>query len=120
MGDHHSEFIQCFFDEKAHGIDLDNIEIKESTLKYHKFTVKPKDMVADFILFYDHASQIWALAKTRSFPEIIQKRSFRLAQVLDNSYFVTKNDFEMMREVHKIISNPNLIKISKEALEVFE
>jgi hypothetical protein len=120
MGNYHSEFIQCFFKDNPNGIDLGNIEIKESTLKYHKFTVKQKDMSADYLLFYDHASQIWALAQTKSFPEITQKRSFRLAQVLDNSYFVTKNDFEIMREVHKIIQNPALVTLSKEALEVKE
>jgi len=114
----HSEFMHLFFDDKSIGVDLGNIEIKESTKNYQKFTVLSKDMDAEYLLFYDHKSQTWSLAKTDSFPEVIGKRSFRLSQVLEHAYFVSKNDFDILREVHKVIKDHSLITISEEQLGV--
>lgn len=118
MPRNHSEFMQIFFKDYSTGIDLGNIEIKESTKNYQKFTILPKDMASEFLLFYDHKSQTWSLARTNSFPEVIGKRSFRLSQVLEHCFFVTKNDFEIMREVHKVILDHSLVSISKESLGV--
>ena len=116
-GRHHTRFINDLFNESGLGVDLGNIEIKESTRAYHKFTVHPKDMEAEFFLFYDHPADMYALVKREKLPIIEKKRTFRLTQVIEQAYFVSKNYLEIMKEVHKIIKDPSYCKFTRDEVE---
>lgn len=64
----HSTFMkEIFYYIFPSGIDLVNIEIKESSCQSHCFKVGKKDIEAEYILFYDHDSDNFYFAHSSCF-----------------------------------------------------
>ena len=92
MANYHNEILmELFPDQCAFGVDYGNIEFKESTKHYHKFTVEPKDNDSEFFVFYDHEYEEFYMCRTKDLPYISKKRSFRVAQVKKNCMWWTRN-----------------------------
>ena len=80
----HSEFIRSIFPEiNRVGIDLPpNLEIKEQRNHNEMFTIEPKDLAAEFIVFYSHSEDEFYCVPTNKLPKITKKRGIRLSQVI--------------------------------------
>lgn len=110
MGRYHSSFMQIIFpSQKAEGIDLGNIEIKECCNKRHKFLLRPKDSKADFILFYDWIENTFFLVNQIEMPKLRAKRSISTEQVKSLAYWKSQEIDELMDEMRTIIKNQNFI-----------
>lgn len=74
---HEGLLMEMFPRQKGVGIDYGNIKFKESTNGFHKFSVYPKDMLAEYFLFYDQETEFFYLSRVSHLPKIQRKRSFR-------------------------------------------
>lgn len=114
MERNHTSSIRQYFKIEQIGCDLGNIEVKESTKHYHRFTIEPKDNVAEYFLFYDLPAEFYALVKRENLPQFKKRRDVRLSQVLNSAFFITKNPIHLMWEVLKIIEDQNYCVYSHE------
>lgn len=104
MGRHQSDYIRALFpNEVAIGVDLGNIEIKESRNGFHQFTVLPKDMFAEFFLFYDWQFEEFYFCDVQDLPEVKKKRSFTTIQVEKFCLWKTKDEIELLTNVEKVM-----------------
>lgn len=116
-GHKHSELMMGYFpNQKAVGIDLGNVEIKECKNPNHKYTIKKKDLQAEFILFYDWLEDEYFFVNTKEMPEIKRKkrevnpeckRAISTNQVRTIAYLATKDQDVFMTEMEKIVKDKN-------------
>lgn len=82
--------------QKAIGIDLGNVELKECSSKCRKFSIKPEDKRAEYIIFYNHWDQEFLFMNVQEWEHLIsnKRRSFSIDQVRKLS-FLTTTDIEV-------------------------
>lgn len=106
MGRYHSEYMRILFpNQKANGIDMGNVEIKESNNNHNMFTVSQKDMIAEYFLFYNHISDMFYICDCEDFPYVKRKRGFRIHQIEKISFFRTKDIDKLMEKLREIIKD---------------
>lgn len=67
MGQYHSHLMmELFPGQKATGLDLGNVEIKECFNEDHKYSLKGKDSKADFMLFFDQMDEIFFIVNGKN------------------------------------------------------
>lgn len=115
MGQRHSELMIGYFPKQhATGIDLENVELKECNNPHHKYTIKKKDLKAEFILFYDWMDDEYFFVNTKEMPIIKRKkretnpeckRSITTTQVRKIAYLATKDQDIFMDEMEAIVKD---------------
>jgi len=106
IGRKHSKFIQSIFPKiEATGIDLGNIEVKESTSFNQMFTMRKKDKESEYILFYSHLEDTFFITKTTEFTFLTEKKGIRLTGVKKHSFFQTKDVIEMLETLTPLLKN---------------
>lgn len=113
MGRYHSTLLQTLFpNQRGTGIDLGNIEIKESTSKYNRIELKKEDYNAEYILAYNHQNEIFLLVDTNDIPRPIKTR-FKMKSISWNwlekyALFSTQDEIEMLEQIKNYLSNPEV------------
>lgn len=115
MGQRHSELMIGYFPkQRATGIDLGNVEIKECKNTVHKYTISKKDLKAEFLLFYDWLDDEYFFVNTVEMPDIKRKkretnpgckRSIDTRQVRKIAYLATKDQDIFMNEMEAIVKD---------------
>jgi hypothetical protein len=106
IGRKHSKFIQSIFLKiEPTGIDLGNIEVKESTSFNQMFTMRKKDKESEYILFYSHLEDTFFITKTTEFTFLTEKKGIRLTGVKKHSFFKTKDVIEMLETLTPLLKN---------------
>jgi hypothetical protein len=90
---YHSEEIRKIFPDIAfHGVDLDNVEVKESESKSGMFSVSNADNRAEYMLFYHRNPHNWFyVVDMKDVPHIKKRRGIRITQVKKLAIFKTKD-----------------------------
>lgn len=109
MGRLHSEWMKVLFPyQKGNGIDLGNIDIKESYGKYNRIELDKKDMKAEYFFCYNHQIEEYLLVDCQDIPLVRAKRSFSWKQLKRISIFKSKNEYESIVELNKVSKFPEL------------
>ena len=107
MGRKHSQkFLILFPNQQGNGIDLGNVEIKES-FKYKRFILRPKDEKAEFFLFYSHEFERYWIVDSQDIPPIRKMRSVGINQIKNLALFTTDNDMEMFEKLSELLKEPD-------------
>lgn len=110
--------MQQYFHINHTGVDLGNIDIKESTKGFHRVIVKPKDEKAEFLLCYDHVSKHFALIDTQDIPRIRKPRSLYFNRIEQIAKFITQSPKNMLQNISEYLKDLSYIKIKPEELEM--
>jgi hypothetical protein len=106
IGCKHSSFIQSIFPKiEKFGIDLGNIEIKETTSFNEMFTYRKKDKESEYMLFYTHLHDEFYLVKTSDLTILSEKGGIRLSGVKKHSFFQTKDVIVMLEKITPLLKN---------------
>ena len=108
----HSDILQILFPaQRGVGIDLGNIEIKESG-KYDRIELKPSDYDAEFILGFNNKNYDFLLVDINDIPPPRKKR-FKYKSVPWNwlekmAIFQTNDEIEMLEQIKPFLSHPEV------------
>lgn len=102
----HSSFIRSVFPNlERFGIDLGNIEVKETYSLNGMFTLRKKDKESDYILFYTHVEDTFFLVKSNKLTFLSEKRGMRLSGVKKQAIFQSKDVIEMLENVCPLLND---------------
>ena len=107
----HGKFIRSVFPDVAGahgGIDLDNIEVKESR-HAEMFTVAARSLNAEYFLFYHHLTNTFFITEGEEIRKNWngkRQRGFRIKQIKSMSIFETNNIKEIQNKVEEL-RNPS-------------
>ncbi|MFA5300121.1 MAG: hypothetical protein WC389_18190 [Lutibacter sp.] len=109
----HSSFIQSIFPNlERFGIDLGNIEVKESYSYNNSFTLREKDKKSEYILFYTHLEDTFFLTKSTELTFLSKKSKVRLSWVKKHFLFQTKDVIELIDKITPFLNkNYNPLKV---------
>jgi len=106
MGRYHSPFMMVLFpNQKPTGVDLGNVEIKETNGKFECFTVNKIDMRAEFFLFYSWRQNKFWFVDAQDLPLVKKQRTFRVPQIETACIFSTTNVIEMMEKLRPYLTD---------------
>jgi hypothetical protein len=103
----HGNFIRSIFPDVAGahgGIDLDNIEIKESR-HAEMFTVAARSLNAEYFLFYHHLTNTFFITQGEEIRKNWhgkRQRGFRIKQIESMSLFQTNNIKEIQNKIKEL------------------
>lgn len=107
-----------YFNINATGVDLGNIDIKESTKNYHRVVLTPKDEEAEYLLCYDHDLKQFALIDKQDIPRIRKPRSLYFNRIERIAKFITDSPKIMLQSISEYLKDKNYVKISQKELEM--
>lgn len=112
----HSEFMMNVFPkQKATGIDLGNIEIKESTNGYDRITICKKDMnpKIDYFLCYNHQNFEFLIVDSQDIPRVKKNNRSVYWNYLERmSLFKTSNYDEIWNKIEELSTFKELVLIT--------
>jgi len=112
MGRMHEGLFRVLFPYQEHtGIDLGNIEIKETTKGKEIFSLEPKDMQAEYILFYSNFQERFWFVDSQDIPFMRKRRSFRVAQIERIIIWTTRDVIEVIENLKPYINDQKYLEV---------
>jgi len=114
MGRQHSGLMLVLFpSQRGVGVDLGNIEIKESTAGFQTFTITRKDMSDDteYFLFYDHQLEKFWFCPANKLPWVENKRSYRVTQVAKVALWETSDVVQVIENMRSYINDQKYLEV---------
>ena len=112
MGRKHEGLLMILFpNQEGTGIDLGNVELKETTTGKEMFSLMPKDMQAEYFLFYSNLQERFWFVDSQDIPAINKRRSFRVAQIERVVLWTTKDVVEVIERLRPYINNQKYLQV---------
>lgn len=113
---YHRQDLREYFNDCWEGIDLGNTELKSCHKPDQKWTIHPKDLKGNFIVFFNYNNDTWYFVNVLDIQQAMQynemkrihhKRSISMFQIEKYAYFTTTLTEEMKTEMETIVKEPN-------------